>query len=89
MVTESAEERSFDGLTSEEERVLRMLHGLSEPVEHELKFAVGANEEARLQLAVMEKYLLENFQWGELDTLTIEDEHIDAKEKIINKLRDS
>ena len=76
-------------LTAEEERVLRMRHGLTEPGDHELAFAVGANEEARLQLAMLEKHLLENFQWGELDTLTIDEEHIDAKQKIISKLRDS
>lgn len=81
-------ETQLDGLTPLEEKALRMLHGLSEGDEHELKFALGANEEAELKLAMMEKHLLDAFQWGELATFDISDEHVSAKARIIDRLRD-
>ena len=80
---------SFDGLSPIEEKSLRMLHGLSEDDRHELKFALGANDEARLKLAMMEKHLLDAFQWGELTTFEIGEQHVDAKAKIIDRLRDT
>jgi hypothetical protein len=88
--TTVTEERqtSFEGISPEEEKALRMLHGLTEPDDHELKFALGANEESRLKLAMMEKHLLDAFQWGELTTFEISDAHVDAKAKIIDKLRE-
>ena len=43
--------QDFGALTPEEERVLRMRHGLTEGPEHMLSFAVGANEETMLKLA--------------------------------------
>lgn len=80
---------SVDGLSPIEEKALRMLHGLSEEDHHELSFALGANEETRLKLAMMEKHLLDAFQWGELTTFEIGEQHVDAKAKIINRLRDT
>lgn len=77
----------FAELTPTEEKALRMLHGLTEGDSHELKFALGADEEARLKLAMMEKQLLDAFQWGELATFDIGDEHVSAKARIIDKLR--
>ena len=43
-------------LNPEEEKVIRMLHGLSEPDEARLEFAVGANEETKLKLALIEAH---------------------------------
>lgn len=66
-----------------------MLHGLSEDDSHALKFALGANPEARTKLAMIEKNLIDAFQWGEMETFELTDEHMSAKAKIIEKLRDS
>ena len=87
-VTEETE-RNFEALTPEEEKTLRMLHGLSEDDDHVLKFALGANEEARAKLAMMEQNLIDAFQWGETDRMEVSEEHISAKAKIIEKLRDA
>lgn len=57
----------LDVLTPQEEKVLRMLHGLSEENKYELKFALGADEELQLRLAKMEKYLVELFQGEQLN----------------------
>ncbi|RAL22154.1 hypothetical protein DL240_09875 [Lujinxingia litoralis] len=60
--TETARSKSdtrLDVLSPQEEKVLRMLHGLSEEDSHELKFALGADEETRLKLAMMERDLHE------------------------------
>lgn len=61
------EERGLGVLTPEEEKVLRMLRGLSEDNSHELKFALGADEEVRLRLALLERYLIELFDGDRLD----------------------
>ncbi len=53
--------QDFDVLTPQEEKVLRMLHGLSESGEHELKFALGADADVKLKLAMMERELQELF----------------------------
>ena len=50
--------RDLDVLTVQEERVIRMLHGLSEDGPHPLKFALGANQDVKLQLARLEYYLV-------------------------------
>lgn len=83
------QQQSLEGLTTTEEKSLRMLHGLSEGDSHELKFALGADEETRLKLAMMEKHLLDAFQWGELTTFDIGEQHVEAKAKIIDRLRDA
>jgi hypothetical protein len=87
-VTEETE-TNFEALTPEEEKVLRMRHGLSEDDNHSLKFALGANEEAQAKLAMMEKNLVDAFQWGETTRFEVTEDHIEAKAKIIEKLRDS
>lgn len=86
-VTE-ATQAQFEALTPVEEKALRMLHGLSEGDAHELKFALGATQESRLELAMLEKRLLDAFQWGELQTFEIGEEHVTAKARIIDRLRD-
>lgn len=87
-VTEETE-RNMEALTPQEEKVIRMLNGLSEDDSHALKFGLGANEETRARLAMMEKNLIDAFQWGEMETFELTDEHLSAKAKIIEKLRDS
>lgn len=57
----------FDVLTSEEEKVLRMLHGLSEEGPHPLKFALGADADSLAKLAMMEKQLVELFRGDTMD----------------------
>lgn len=74
-------------LTPEEEKVLRMAHGLTEPDSHMLSFALGADHETRLKLALMEKELMMAFQKSASPQLNLEDHHIDAKARIIDKLR--
>lgn len=81
--------QTLEGLTPVEEKALRMLHGLSEGDEHELKFALGADHETRLKLAMIEKELLDAFQWGELTTFDIGEQHVEAKARIIDRLRDT
>ncbi len=54
--------QELEVLTAEEEKVLRMLHGLSEEGSHELKFALGADEELRHRLTLLEHYLMELFK---------------------------
>ena len=70
---EESEETSFEGLTPEEEKVIRMRHGLSEDGSHRLKFALGADEESRAKLALMEKNLIDTFDEPEdLDDGSVE-----------------
>lgn len=70
-------------LTPEEEKVLRMLHGLSEEDTHELKFALGADKELRARLALLESYLLELFSADQLDE-TLMDEIRALKDSVTN-----
>lgn len=74
-------------LTPEEEKVLRMAHGLTEDDDHALSFAVGASEETCLKLALIEKELMMAFQKAAGPDLQLEEHHIDAKARIIDKLR--
>lgn len=74
-------------LSPEEEKVLRMAHGLTEADSHTLSFALGADHETRLKLALMEKELLEAFQRAPAPDLQLEEHHIDAKARIIDRLR--
>jgi hypothetical protein len=87
--TTVSEQQTLEGLSPSEEKSLRMLHGLSEGDDHELRFALGADDETRLKLAMMEKHLLDAFQWGELTTFDIGEHHVEAKAKIIDRLRDN
>lgn len=60
--TESTQTRTQSGdsslstLTPLEEKVIRMLHGLGEEDSKVLEFAVGASEDARLRMALMEAH---------------------------------
>ena len=74
-------------LTPEEERVLRMRHGLTEGTDHLLAFAPGASQETKLKLAMMEKNLIEAFAKVDAPELNLESAHIEAKSKIISALR--
>lgn len=51
-------EASLEALTPREEKVLRMLHGMSEDDSRKLQFALGADEETRMKLAMIEDQLL-------------------------------
>ncbi len=55
-VTETTE-TSLDGLTATEEKVIRMLHGLSEDDSRALDFGLGADEESKLKMALIERQL--------------------------------
>ncbi len=80
----------MDVLTPEEERVVRMRHGLAEDDEYEPKFGLGANEEALAKLANLEKFLVEKFTAtekleGVFDGATVD---VEAKRMIIHKLQE-
>lgn len=60
-VTRSADaeqETSLQALTPQEEKVLRMAHGMSEDDSRALQFGLGADEETLLKLAMIEGQLL-------------------------------
>ena len=66
--TEQAREpKPAEALTPEEEKVVRMLHGMSEEGSYELKFALGADEELRHRLGLLEHYLMQLFEAEEMD----------------------
>jgi hypothetical protein len=70
-------------LTPEEEKVLRMLHGLSEDGAHELKFALGADDELRARLALLEHHLITMFKADALNEELIEEVQI-AKQSVLS-----
>lgn len=96
--TETREETGeSEGLTAEEERVIRARRGLSEDDDHELKFGLGADEETAEALNRLESFLLKAF--GERKTGEhffpanrsdgdLEAADSEAKRKIIDALRD-
>ena len=58
--TEEAQQHDEDalqGLTPVEEKVVRMLHGMSEDDSRSLEFGLGADEEAKLKLVAIEQQL--------------------------------
>ena len=81
--TTQTQTQTSEGLSPTEEKVVRMLHGLTEEGSATLEFALGANEEAIAQLALMENHLLNVF--GRTDKT--EPEHLDAKARIIDALK--
>lgn len=83
------EREDLSTLTPEEEKTLRMAHGLTEADDHVLSFALGASEDTRLKLALMEKELMMAFQRAPGPDLQLEEHHIDAKARIIDQLRKS
>jgi hypothetical protein len=48
-------------LSQEEERVVRMLHGLSEPDDYQLTFAKTSDEEVNARLKLLEATLLADY----------------------------
>ena len=52
-------EESLEALTPREEKVLRMRHGMSEDDSRSLQFALGADEETQIKLAMIESHLME------------------------------
>ena len=56
---------SLEGLSPTEEKVVRMLHGLSEDDSRALEFGLGASEEARGKLAMIERQLIDRFSAAE------------------------
>ena len=77
----------LNALTAEEERVLRMRYGLSEGDDHELKFGLGANDDAVLKLAMMEQALIEMFKNDGTKTVDFNDTDFAVKSRIINALK--
>lgn len=55
------EPEGLEVLLPEEEKVLRMRHGLSEDDSHVLQYAVGASDESKAKLALIEEALLSAF----------------------------
>lgn len=93
--TETREGREdVDGLTPEQEKVIRARHGLSEDGDHQLSFALGADEETEQALARLESFLVEAF--GERSSgehffpsnRTEESADNEVKRKIIDALKD-
>ncbi len=71
--TQTVEEgRDLNVLSPLEEKVLRMLHGMSEEDAHQLKFALGADDELRARLALLEHTLIELFEAEQLDESIME-----------------
>ena len=62
-LTESAPraQADMDALTPQEERVVRLRHGLGEGDDYALKFGLGASEETLMKLANLERFLVEKF----------------------------
>lgn len=52
-------ETSLEGLSPTEEKVVRMLHGLSEDDSRNLEFGLGASDDSRLKLAMIERQLVD------------------------------
>lgn len=53
-----ATETSLEALTPREEKVLRMLNGMSEEDARHLQFAIGASDETSMKLALIENQLI-------------------------------
>lgn len=68
--TEEAREQSpasLEALTPQEEKVVRMIHGLSEDDSRALQFALGASDDAQMKIAMIEKQLVETMSATEVD----------------------
>ncbi len=83
-------DEDMDVLTPEEEKVVRMRHGLAEDDDHELKFGLGANEEVLAKLANLEKFLVAKFTATDKLEGVFDGDHVDseAKRQIIRKLKE-
>ena len=67
-------------LTDQEEKVIRMRYGISEPESAELHFRGQNNEETRNELAEMERNFIDQING-------VDPERVARKERIIAKLR--
>lgn len=70
--TEEAREQSeasLEALTPQEEKVVRMIHGLSEEDSRALQFALGASDEAQMKIALIEHQLIDAMAAGAPDEL--------------------
>jgi len=70
-----------------------MHHGLSEGDDHVLKFGVGANEDTRVKLAMIEQFLIESMKAQPIQGSVMIDEDVElvdseAKQSIIARLLD-
>lgn len=94
--TQTQGDAADEVLTPEEEKVVRARHGLAEDGDHELEFGVGANDEAKAQMAALEDFLMGAFQERETGKryLTSPDDEADsaddneAKQQIVDALND-
>ncbi len=90
-----AEEAEASFLTPEEERVVRARHGLSEDDDHELNFALGADEETEARLEELEQFLVRAFDDRKEEGQQYFPESIEALEQqgakasIVEALRDN
>lgn len=83
-------------LTPQEEKVVRARHGLAEEGDHELGFALGADDETRAKLANLEKFLVEAFEERETGKVYFSDvdaadgpaDDEEAKRQIVDTLKD-
>ena len=60
-------ETSLEALTPQEEKVVRMLHGLSEDDSRALQFALGAGAEAKMKLAMIEQQMVDTMASSSVD----------------------
>jgi cell wall assembly regulator SMI1 len=65
--TREQSEASLDALTPQEEKVVRMIHGLSEEDSRALQFALGASDDAQMKIAMIEQQLVETMAKGTVD----------------------
>ena len=57
-------ETSLEMLTPQEEKAIRMLHGLNEDDARDLQFALGASRDANLKLAMIEQQMVDCLSTG-------------------------
>ena len=65
--TREQTEASLDALTPQEEKVVRMIHGLSEEDTRALQFALGASDDAQMKIAMIEQQLIDTMVKGTVD----------------------
>ena len=53
---------SLEALTPQEEKLIRMLHGMSEDDSRTLQFGLGASVEAEMKLAMIERQLIDTMR---------------------------
>ncbi|MDX9719615.1 MAG: hypothetical protein RBU37_02630 [Myxococcota bacterium] len=83
--SDNEHETALAYLSTDEEKVVRMLHGLGEADDAVLEFALGASEDSRLRLALMEALNLAELQ-GRAPTLRGADREV--IEKLVQRYQD-